>query len=309
MKKTAFLFITEAGTLEQQAVMLAESSALHCPWVDVFSFSPRKGYQPAQQTISRLSELVTHCFFEDLNQKHASFPLANTLYAAAFFEQNHPEYGDIFLIDTDTVFTKPPDPDSFDASGVYVRPVDNKGVGTEGPHDPNESFWQSVFAYFKLPLPDFFVTTSIRQQRIRPYFNSGFTAAIDVPGFYTRWLADFDRLMDSHIRPAFIGRDGTNFGFFEQFSLSITLAREPYLLKPLPDNINYPIPFHPFLKKHNRAISLEKQSHVHYHKWFQHPDFLDYVFDDDEKAQPAFSWLKARLPFSPVLDCPLRRFD
>jgi len=305
--KLAILFVAEAGIYVEQAKLLALSIQEFLPNVqkDTFIFCPRKQYLPDQKEIRELKRLSSAVFTYDLNRDHVDFPLANTLYSAAFFESTFPEYKSILLVDTDTVFLNQPEKGVF-KPGIHVRVVDNKGVGTLGPEDPNDAFWKSLFSYFDLPLPKIALETTIRRERIRPYFNSGFTWCNAVPGFFAKWLEDFRVLMESPLRPDYVGRDGTNFGFFEQLALAITTRRYPDLIHGLPQNMNYPIPFHPLLKQENRSIPLHDLTHVHYHKWFQHPRFVDHVFDESEKNTSQFKWLQDKLPLNPTIDGPFK---
>ena len=305
--KLAILFVAEQGTLEQQALLLIQSIQKFLPphSCETFIFCPRKDYCPSAKVLKVLENQTTAVFTKNLNTKYVNFPLANTLYAARFFEQNFPEYRRVLLVDTDTVFLNPI-PDSAMQPGIHVRAVDNKGVGSTGIDDPNDSFWQEAFNFFDLELPEPSLITSIRRERIRPYYNSGFTLCNHVDGFFSSWFEDFDRLMESNIRPDFIGRDGTNFGFFEQFTLALTTRRFKELLKPLAENMNYPIPFHPFLRRQNRHIPLQELTHIHYHKWFQHPRFTEHVFDESEKNTAQFKWLQDKLPLNPTIDGPFK---
>jgi hypothetical protein len=80
-------------------------------------------------------------------------------------------------------------------------------------------------------------------------------------------------------------------------------------VKPLPENVNYPIPFQPLLRQQGRHIPLEKLAHIHYHKWFQHPEFLENTFTAEEQMLPVYQWLNKFTPFSPRIDGPLKFQD
>lgn len=309
MQKLAILIIIEPGLLELQARLLIDSIHRYLMPkldVDVFTFSPRKGRKPTDKTIKYLNQHVKAHHNEDLNQSYDFFPLANGLFASKFFEQQYSGYDHVLLTDTDTVFLECLPENVIENKTVFVSPADNKGVGSKGPEDVNDSFWVDMFNLFELPLPEPSIETTVRTETIRPYHNSGFVLVNNIPGFFTQWFFDFEKLMESEIRPDFVGRDGTNFGFFEQLVLSITTARHPEKVRYFPKAINYPVPFHPFLQKKGEETPLGDLVHIHYHKWFQHPGFLDHVTTDEEKQSEQYKWLKERLPLQPEIDGPFK---
>ncbi len=309
MKKLAVLIIIEPGLLEAQAKLLIDSIHRflvpeHA--VEIFTFSPRKDRKPSSETLAFLQQYVKHHHNEDLNQDYDYFPLANGLCASKFFEKNYSGYDHVLLTDTDTVFLNCLPELVFEKETLFVSPADNKGVGSTGDGDANDPFWQDMFKHFNLPLPLPSIDTTVRTETIRPYHNSGFVLANNLPGLFTQWYTDFDELMLSNIKPGFIGRDGTNYGFFEQLVLSITASRYPGQVRYFPKNINYPIPFRPFLKKSRTQDPFEDLVHVHYHKWFQHPGFLAHITSENEKKTSKYQWLQAYLPLLPEIKGPFK---
>ena len=309
MNKLAILIIVEPGLLELQAKLLIESIdkflAIKIP-VDVFTFSPRTGRKPAAETLVFLNQHVKQHINLDLNEKYDYFPLANGLYASRYFEANFSGYEHVLLTDTDTVFLNCLPAGVFEYDTLFLSPADNKGVGSTGPSDSNDLFWKAMFDYFKLQLPEPELETTVRTEIIRSYHNSGFVLANNLPGFFTQWFDDFDALMESGLKPEFVGRDGTNFGFFEQLVLSITAARYPGQVKYFPQTINYPIPFRPYLASKSTHLAWCDLVHIHYHKWFQHPGFLDHVTTAADKQTKQYLWLKQQLPLKPQIDGPFK---
>ncbi len=305
MSKLAILIIIEPGLLELQAKLLIDSIHKYLAPkvdVDVFTFSPRKGRKPAAEMLTYLDQHVKQHNNMDLNEKYAYFPLANGLFASRYFEATYSDYEHVLLTDTDTVFLNCLPKEVFEPDTLYLSPADNKGVGTNGTHDGHDLFWQAMFDFFKLKLPEPQIQTTVRTETIRPYHNSGFVLANNLPGLFTQWYEDFDALMESGLKPDFIGRDGTDFGFFEQLVLSVTAARYPGCVRYFPPTINYPIPFRPFLKETREQEAFEKLVHIHYHKWFQHPEFLAHVTSEDEKHSQQYLWLQQHLPLEPLID-------
>lgn len=310
MKKLAILLIVEKGLLESQAKLLIESIRQYVKEdgkkVDIFSFSPRKERKPSQQTLNTFKQYSVIHNNNDLNCDFDYFPLANGLYAATYFEKTFPFYDHILLTDTDTVFMNDIPNELLEKQSVFVSPADNKGVGSFGPEDSEDEFWHKMYAHFGITVPNEYIRTTVRQELIRPYHNSGFVLANGTPNFFSQWLNDFKSLMQSKIRPSFIGRDGTNFGFFEQLVLSITTQRESVNKKYFPKMVNYPIPFKPIMQKRANHPNFSELVHIHYHKWFQHPGFLDHVTTDEDKQSEQYQWLKSRLPLQPIIDGPFK---
>ncbi len=304
MHQLAIVMIAEQDIYEQQARLLCESIFKFANQevdFDIFVFSPRKDKKPNSQTAAYFKQHNIFHSTEDLNVDFDYFPLANSLFAADYFEKNFKEYKHILLCDCDTVFLNSFQPELLAGETVYAKIVDNIGVGSGGDGHKNDPFWQQIFRYFKLPLTEPNHETTVRVEPIRPYFNSGFVLANNMHGFFQQWLQDFITLMNSGIKPDYYGRDGTNFGFYEQLALSITLAKYDNNFSLLPLAYNYPIPFQPFLSEQVNHIAFDELVHIHYHKWFQHPGFLDHITTEQDKSTEQYLWLRDRLPLAPKI--------
>ena len=309
--KVAILIVVERGYLEEQAKLLIRSilkfyqSEQHD--LDIFAFSPRKDHKPSAQTNDFLKQHTTHHFEQDLNLDYQQFPLINGHFGARFFEQNHSEYKHVMLLDTDTVFLN-----NFEFilnekdRGVFIAPVDNKGVGITGDTDKDYDFWVNLYTHLGIELPENRVTTRVGLQKIWPYYNAGFVYKKNMPDFFTRWLSNFQAIYHSDIRSQFSGKDGSKTIFLEQVALALTAQSCAESVHLLPETMNYPIPFHPRLSQRSDAFELMDLVHVHYHRWFQHPGFLDHVSNEKEKQSEQYLWLKKNLPLKPEIDGPFK---
>ena len=305
MSQLAIVLVAEKNIYERQVRLLCDSifkfAAIDFDF-DIFVFSPRANQKPCSETKAYFKKHGIAHFTEDLNIEFDFFPLANSLFAGDFFARNFKEYSHVLLCDSDTVFLNPFDLELLENDIIQAKIVDNIGVGSSGKGHKHDPFWQQIFNYFSLPLPDANQQTTVRIETVRPYFNSGFVLANNTSGFFEQWLADFKTLMNSGIKPNYFGRDGTNFGFYEQLALSITLAKFNNNFKLLPETYNYPIPFRPILKHRKNHPEFFELTHIHYHKWFQHPGFLDHVTSDADKKTEQYLWLNDRLPLSPEIE-------
>jgi lipopolysaccharide biosynthesis glycosyltransferase len=305
-KITTILFCAEKGLLEQQAKLLVES-LVHfggSSHLQLIAFSPRSGFYPSLEACDFFTNNNVIHIKENLNTDYLDYPIANKVLACDYVESNYPEYDSIMFVDTDTVFLNPIDTKLLQSKNkLYVRPVDNKGPGSQGLDDENDAFWQEVYTLFDLETPKAQVTTTVRPHLIRPYYNAGFIWANGLSGFFAQWKKDFVKLVDSGLRPfGYQSRDNTDFRCLDQVALAVTSQRFADSVEVLSQTYNYPIPFRPILKLRDNHPRFDELVHVHYHKWFQHPGFLDYVTDDEEKKTSQYLWLKEHLPLLPVID-------
>ena len=67
MEKVAILIVVESGYIEHQAILLIDSILKYANLkkinIEIFTFSPRKDYQPNKNTKDYLKNNVTHHFY------------------------------------------------------------------------------------------------------------------------------------------------------------------------------------------------------------------------------------------------------
>jgi lipopolysaccharide biosynthesis glycosyltransferase len=299
--KIIVMFCVEKGILESQAKLLIKS--INSSLIKLIAVSPRADSHPNIETeLFFKNNNVTH-IKNNINTLYLDYPIANKVLACDFIETNFPEYKSFLFIDTDTIFLNPISNNLFNKhEKLYLRPVDNKGPGTQGLDDMNDLFWQEVFQLFDLPLANADLMTTVRQKQIRPYFNAGFIWAHRLPGFFKQWKNDFVKLVDSGLRPfGYQSRDKTDFRCLDQVALAITAQRFEQNIEILPQTYNYPIPFRPIMIDRKSHPKFKDLVHVHYHKWFQHAGFLDHVTTDEDKKTEQYLWLKQQLPLQPEI--------
>lgn len=302
--------IVEKGYLEQQCRLLVLSVAQFVKphlSVKLIVCSPRANKQPDQPFIDFLHQHDVDFIAKPLNQAHDYFPLCNGIYACDYVASNYSHINSMLLVDTDTLFFNPIDKKTLNTPGIHLRPVDNKGIGSIGIDDKNDAFWQKTYDLFDLSPTHPMVTTTVSQETIKPYYNSGFILVNKHIDFFKQWKKDFIQLMDTNIRTSpSSSRHQVDYGFIEQMVISITCEKLFKHAHILPETYNYPIPFRPRLKSRDQHPEFEQLVHVHYHKWFQHPEFLDYVTTDEEKHSIQYQWLKKQLPLMPKISGPFK---
>jgi hypothetical protein len=301
--KHAVVFCVEKGLLEEQAMLLVDS---FCKFsnndeVQLFAFSPRIQFQPSQKTIDFLTKHQVSHITACLNTEFLNYPIANKVLACSYLESKMSDFESILFLDTDTVFLNSFNFDAFDHKGVYLKPVGHKGPGTTGMNDVNDAYWTEVFSLFNLPLPPAKFRTSIKGIEIRGYFNAGLIWSQGLPGFFQQWAKDFFKLIDSGLTPyGFISKDRDNFRCLDQVALAVTVSRYDASTYVLPTGYNFHIPFKPMMIESNQC-EFEDLVLIHYHKWFQHPDFLDHITSDHDKQSVQYRWLKKHLPINPLI--------
>lgn len=301
----AIIICVEKGFLENQAKLFINSSNQFetNDSFKIIAFSPRKQFFPTTKTEQYFRDTGVIHVKNNLNIDFLDYPIANKVLACEYVEKHYPEFNSIIFVDTDTVFLNPIDKTLLESRNkLLLRPVDNKGPGSLGADDENDLFWQEVYNLFNLKIPKTDLITTVRQKTIRPYFNAGFIWANGLSGFFTQWKKDFIKLVNSGLRPfGYQSRDNTDFRCLDQVALAVTAQRYKENIEILPKTYNYPIPFRPILKEQKHHPKLNELVHVHYHKWFQHPGFLDHVTSDEDKKSEQYLWLKEYLPLLPEI--------
>src|SRR5690554_659473 len=218
--KTNIIFCSELGIIENQSLLLIESLK---KWRDsrvisIHAYSPRKQNSPTEKTINFFKNHKVNHHTKNLNQTFLDYPIANKLLACADFEKNNRHEERIIFVDTDTIFLNPINAELLtEEPALYLRPVDNKGPGSESSDDTNDLFWQQVFALFNLPIPKPTLMTTVRPATIRPYYNAGFIWVNKIPGFFQQWYQDFLTIVESELRPfGYKSRDGDDFRCLDQ---------------------------------------------------------------------------------------------
>jgi hypothetical protein len=295
----AFVACVERGPLEDQVVLLARSIRRHAGRfrdAPIFTFQPRAGTAIAGETLDALRGLGVSHSTEPLNVRHADCPYANKVYACARAEETLAE--DILVfVDSDTIFTAEPAdlelPPGVDAAAL---PVCNRRLGSTGPGDPNEPYWQGLYATCGVAT-DARVTTVIDGERIRPYFNSGLVAVRRRSGLFTRWRADFEALLAAGRVPPSTGIDG-----MDEFSLAVILSRAIDRVRVLDLRYNYPLQWHErrLLRPPWREAQLEDLVHAHYRFYFTLPGYLEIVDPPLDPNGAVVRWLREYLPLKPL---------
>ena len=291
----AFVICVESGSLEEQAVLFAESIRT---WggtnadARIVSVEPRGESGIADATLAEFERLVVEHHTDELNDQFPKYPIANKVFTAAWAEQNLAD--DVIAVcDTDTFFVN--DPVRLEVErGAAARPVGQKKRGSTGPDDENDEYWLRMYQLCGVEERPFTETTRAGTQ-IRAYFNSGLLAVRREEGILAQWLEDFLTLMDAKHFPS----DGRR--NMDQLALAVTMARNWDRVEILDAPYNYMLRRRPKMPEPDRSLPLEELVQVHYRKWLAVPGFVDELrppIPDGERLR----WLRERLPLRPPGD-------
>jgi hypothetical protein len=320
----AFIACIEPGRLESQTLLLCESlrafggSLAGAP---IHTWQPRCGPALPAATLQALEGLGVAHHVEPLNSRFHDYPIGNKIFVSARAEEVL-EAEVIVFVDSDTVFLNEPEALRLPAGvAVAARPVDHRNRGSSGPDDPNEPYWVRVHEVAGLPAPapdGPYIETAVGRERVRPYFNAGLIAARREAGVFRAWRDMFLALMRAGHVPGVSagapiptansggGGRGGQMTFMDQIALAAVVAKRPAALRLLDWRYNYPLPKRPLLPPPQAEAPLESLIHVHYHRWFNRPGFLDELTPRLDPSSAIVRWLSERLPLRPVIDEPLR---
>jgi hypothetical protein len=295
----AFVACVERGPLEEQAVLLARSIRRYAGRfrdAPIYTYQPRHGTAIGEETLAALCGLGVSHSTEPLNERFAACPFVNKVYATARAEETLNEDVLVF-VDSDTIFMAEPSELDLPADVVAAAlPVCNRRLGSTGPGDLNEPYWQSLYSTCNVAT-DARITTAIDGERIRPYFNSGLVAVRRRSGLFARWRADFEALLAA-------GRvaESTGINGMDEFSLAVTLGRAIDRVRVLDLRYNYPLQWHErrLLRSPWREAQLDDLVHAHYRFYFTLPDYLQIVDPPLDPGSEVVRWLRGHLPLKPL---------
>lgn len=262
--RLAFVICTEAGRLERQSLVLAQSIRTFAGKLrnaSIYSFQPRAGFAISPFTAGEFTRLGVIHRDDVLNERYRHYPFANKPLVAAFAEQLFSEEFLVF-VDSDMVFFQEPARLLLDAGvDVAVRPVDIKNVGTDGKSDENQRYWAQLAAEFQIPC---FcrVTTTVDRQEILGYWNTGLVSVRRSAGIFTAWKENFKTAYALGILPG-------DPGYLEQSILAATIQALGVAVAELPPRYNYPLHLQERIPAPTRITSFRRMTSAHYHDLFE----------------------------------------
>jgi hypothetical protein len=319
-----FVLVVEAGPLEAQAVLLVESlrrfGGQHAEQT-VTAVSPRRALRPARSTVRELQRLGAEFIPLDVEGACPDYPTTWRVHAVAHAERR-PGPAIIAQLDSDTLFLGDIGP-LCETHPVNARPVDVKGMGSTGPGDFYEPYWEALCGLAGVPLEALpFVTATVDGARVRATHNGGFVAARRELGLFSAAESLFRQSVRAGLRPhagtglnvtagaGNVGLAGSEWWGSGQAIVSVAAAKLGCEIGPLPLDVNVPM--------HSWAALAPKPSrvaHAHYH-WLLGPPGPA-MPDPNPMVDPvvvgsgeAAAWLRARVPLrlDPAPQSPWQRW-
>jgi len=282
------------GRLESQALLLCRSirrfAGSHRD-ARIVLLQARDEDELRLDTRRVLSEIGVELRRERLNEAFPGLPTANKTFAAAWAERNGVEDVIVF-VDSDTFFVQEPLALQLPDSVAAVRPVNAKNIGSAGPDDPHAEFWTRVHKRFGTTPPPL-VRTTVTDEEIHGYWNSGLVATRRDAGLMNRWC----EITEVLLRERFVPANGA-LNQLDQVALAVALAGTD--VEVLDASYNYPLPLRERLPAPSATANLEELVHVHYFRSLHLPGFLETLAPPLDLSSPIAGWLREHLPLAPT---------
>src|ERR1700730_366991 len=275
-----FVACIEGGVLETQALLLFESirqyggRVRNCP---IYALSPRPGHGISNHARDKLDDLSVTYIDEVLNTECQEYGPANRVAAGAYIERMKPpeilvvlDSGKLFLREPDRILLAP-DVD------VAVRPVDVKGMCTDGPADPFDSYWRDLCRccgvdYEEIPWTESFVD----HHRIKASYNGGLVIVRGKIGILRQWADFFFASIRGRLTPysedrrfrsgvSWIDSAASRLWGSNQAALSLAIWSNTRRVQELPPTYNYPLHLHSQIDGATAKAIFPDLVHVHYH--------------------------------------------
>ena len=202
--RVEFILCCEKGYLENTSRLLIDSiRTFGGAYKDsaIYVYRPRMGPEVSAETRDFFERHHVAYIAEELNSAYPTYALANKVAACAHREQ-HTAADVLVFVDSDTFFLRPPDVLATLAEGeVLLRPVDYKHVGVPADFSgPTGPYWRELWQLADIQLRPT-VRTTMDNEEILAYYNSGLVATNTVNGLFSHWNILFDEVMRRGLKP------------------------------------------------------------------------------------------------------------
>jgi hypothetical protein len=289
-----FVACIEPGRLESQTLLLCRSirrfAGRHRD-ARILVLQPQRGGELQLETRRALTEVGAELRRERLNEAFPALPTANKAYAAAWAERHGVEDVVVFA-DSDSFFAQEPISLELHEAAAAVRPVNAKSIGSAGADDPHDEFWTRVHERFGTSPPPM-VRTTVTDDEVHGYWNSGLVATRRDAGLMSRWC----EIMEVLLREGFVPANGA-LNQLDQVALAVALAGVD--VEVLDPSYNYPLTLRERLPGPLATARLDELVHVHYFRSLHRPGFLETLAPPLDLGSPVAAWLREHLPLAPT---------
>lgn len=302
-----FALIAEAGVLERQALLLCESIRMFAgrhAGASITVISPRADKRPAAATLARLARLGVNYLPLDIRSVMPEYGTSFRIYAAAELERRS-SADKLLFMDSDLLFAGGPDLDLRGAAAA-ARPVDIKGMCSEGEDDRNDLYWRrlcevSGVDYDLLP----YVATTVGDIKVKASYNGGFILVDRNAGIFSRTREYFERAVAADIAPwrgtgmrvvaghGEVSERGSEFWGSSQACLSLAIWGSGLSARTLDPSHNFPLNQFPDMDTEAQSTAMTV---IHYHHLLDgHPDLNPLLNGKANVPTPFVDWLRAAM--------------
>jgi hypothetical protein len=298
MERLVFATMAEPGSSAKRALLLFESlrafggELKDDPGIILL---PKASKPLPDEVQQRFGALNVRLVPFDLTEEAGQFPLASVVYASAEAEaQSKGKAGLLAWMLMDTLVVSPPV--AFlvprEISFAY-RPVHHTLVGPV--YDkPLDSFWSLIYRHCGVTDDRVFpMETCVRDNTLRPYFNSGIFVVRPEQGLLATWRERFERLYRHPDFEPFYRKDVRYRIFIHQAVLAgvvLNIFRKEEL-QELPEAINYPLHLHDEYPPEHHPAKLNELTTCRY----ETIEVLMNSLKGIPVEEPMKSWLNERL--------------
>ena len=275
--KLGFIIIVESGDLENKSLLCALSiKRIYNNECRVVIIKPRSGQPISKNILDQFDKIGVEFFDANLNIDWKDHPMMNEPYAASYGEkilESECEY--IIYLDADSILLKPIDFSIFsNIQKIGIRPVDVRNIGNLYGEDLIE-IWNYVFKVMNIDKNYLWdIKTTITNENIYPYFNSGFIIEKQGTKLFDLWAEKSSSLSkDDNFRNILKNNKLADLALDQIIIASVLISSYGKdRIKILPYNYNFPFNFYffgrLFTKNKIFRIRIDNIIHLHYHHRF-----------------------------------------
>jgi hypothetical protein len=294
--QTTFVCCVESGSLESQTVRMVRSFRKHgghFASAPIVAVTPRFGPPLSKHTLQVFEALGVTYVRRASRSKYSWFRFLNKPLALVIAEEFiHSEV--IGFLDSDLLIVDEPAKLRLLPSEDFLGfPVECKEMGTMGPGDPYEPFWEELCRIADVDIAELpWIVTAETNERVRLYFNGGIFVYRRSSSFSQSYLNLCLRFLDSGVATSAEGYDE---GIKEMSAIGLAVMKLGLRWRALPYSHDYVM----LSKTHNtwyKERSLREAKIVHYHDsmW---PHFFPVFRECLENTHPEVArWLTALGP-------------
>lgn len=291
-RSTTFLLCVESGFFEAQTVLAVEclrrfgGQLANAP---VLVVTPRLGPALTARTLRRFADLDVAYVRWDLGNRHDWHPYTNKALAAQVAEE-FATTSQVTWLDSDVLVVDEPSGLLLAENEGFAICAFDKNVGSSGPGDRNEAYWQALADYYGVAVCDLpWVKTEVERARVRFRLDSAVYSFRTGTALGRAFVSDFDGMFSSRV--AYSRRFPVP---SDDVALAFTVIKLGLPWRLLPMAYNYEIG--PGSASYRRE-DLRHAKVLHYRHTLDSAETARWMLGELEGPFPALAeWLRHRVP-------------